>query len=64
MTLNSDLFGELQSPGYATGQLYPNQDCSWTIETPANQSFTLIVDSDFELEDNVDYLQVEIGVAC
>ena len=51
-------YGVLQSPGYKSGNQYPNNlSCSWFLDPSAQRESTLIIDS-LDTESTYDTLQV------
>ncbi|XP_061175426.1 uncharacterized protein LOC133184388 [Saccostrea echinata] len=64
--------GEITSPGFPNVNYANFQTCTWTIDIPSGKGVTLLLDRNlaYEIEDNVDFLQIytnttdETGVAA
>ncbi|XP_062611525.1 uncharacterized protein LOC134273339 [Saccostrea cucullata] len=52
--------GEITSPGFPNVNYANFQTCTWTIDIPTGKGVTLLLDRDsgYEIEDNVDFLQI------
>lgn len=57
--IKDKLSGEVMSPGYNTGENYPNSmDCKWYISIPSNQSYSLKFDSNYDIDTPDDGLYI------
>lgn len=53
--------GEITSPGFPDVMYANFQTCTWIIDIPSGSGFKLMLDrtKSFEIEDNVDFLEVK-----